>query len=133
MASLPDQQQWIAVMSQSLTHDEKAYFKALGARIAQRREELGLTQVQVSKALGIAQQRYASYEVGSRRVQVSMIPALSRALMTDAESLLGITATPSKRGPAPRFQQHLERIGSLPKSQQQVVLKMLEGALAQSR
>lgn len=126
------QQQWDAIMSQALSKDEKAYFKALGARIAERRNELGLTQVQIAEALDVTQQTYASYEVARRRIPVSMLPALARALMVDINSLLGETAKArARRGPAPVFQQHIERISSLPKSQQRIVLRMLEGIFAQ--
>jgi transcriptional regulator with XRE-family HTH domain len=125
-------QQWVAVMSQSLSQDEKAYFKALGARVAQRRQEVGLTQVQLAEALGVAQQTLGSYEVGRNRIPVSMLPALAQALKVEIEVLLGNAAKSKlKRGPPPQFQQHIERIGTLPKAQQRLVMQMLEGIFAQ--
>jgi transcriptional regulator with XRE-family HTH domain len=112
--------------------DENQYFKAMGRRVAQRRNELGLTQVQLAEALKVAQQTYACYEVGNRRIPVSLIPTLSRALKIETDVLLGDTAkTRSKRGPAPKFQQHLERISELPKPKQRMVLEVLEAVLAQ--
>ena len=91
-----------------------------------------MTQVQMAEALDIAQQTYASYEVGFRRVPVSMLPTIARVLSMETDSLIGAPSkTRSKRGPAPKFQQHLERISQLPKSQQRFVLRMLETALAQ--
>ena len=130
--ALLDHQQWVATMAQAMSQDEKVYFKALGARIAQRRNELELMQVQVGEALGVAQQTYASYEVGRRRIPVSLLPALARTLKTDINTLLGETAkTLSKRGPAPKFQQHIERISRLSKPQQRIVIQVLESLLAQ--
>jgi hypothetical protein len=38
---------------------------------------------------------------------------------------------PAKRGPAPRLQQHLERISALPKPRQRAVLHVIEAMLAQ--
>ena len=34
-----------------MTHDEKAFFKALGARIAELRKESDITQVQLAEAM----------------------------------------------------------------------------------
>jgi transcriptional regulator with XRE-family HTH domain len=123
----------VATMNhQSMSEDEKAYFKALGARIAQRRKQLGLTQTQLAEALSIAQQTFASYEVGRHRIPVSLLPALAQALKVEIEVLLGNAAKSKlKRGPPPQFQQHIERIGTLPKAQQRLVMQMLEGIFAQ--
>ena len=132
MAILLNQSQVAAIMNhQGMSKEEKVYFQELGARIAQRRQELSLTQTQVADALKIAQQTYASYEVGRHRIPVSLLPALSRALSMDTDTLLGITKPQSKRGPAPKFQQQIEQIGKLPKVQQKIVVKMLDGLLAE--
>ena len=48
------------------------------------------------------------------------------------EALLAEEPKPSKRGPAPKIQQQLERISQLPKTQQRLVMQMLEGVLAQT-
>jgi transcriptional regulator with XRE-family HTH domain len=126
MASLT---QYIAAMTQ----DEKDYFKVLGARVAQLRKEQALTQVQLAEALGIAQQMVASYEVGRRRIPVSMLQALAQALSVDIDGLLGGTAKArGKRGPAPVLARHMERISALPKTQQKFVIQVLESVLAQA-
>jgi transcriptional regulator with XRE-family HTH domain len=126
MASLT---QYIAAMTQ----DEKDYFKVLGARVAQLRKEQALTQVQLAEALGISQQMVASYEVGRRRIPVSMLQALALALAVDIDGLLGDAAKArSKRGPAPVLARHMERISSLPKTQQKFVIQVLESVLAQA-
>jgi transcriptional regulator with XRE-family HTH domain len=126
MASLT---QYIAAMTQ----DEKDYFKVLGARVAQLRREQALTQVQLAEALGISQQMVASYEVGRRRIPVSMLQALAQALSVDIDGLLGDTAKArGKRGPAPVLARHMERISALPKTQQKFVIQVLESVLAQA-
>ena len=126
MASLS---QYIAVMTQ----DEKDYFKVLGARVAQLRHDQNLTQVQLAEALGISQQMVASYEVGRRRIPVSMLQALARALSVDIDGLLGDAAKArAKRGPAPVLARHMERISALPKTQQKFVIQVLESVLAQA-
>jgi transcriptional regulator with XRE-family HTH domain len=116
-----------------MTHDEKAFFKALGARIAELRKDSAITQVQLAETMGVSQQTVASWEVGRRGVPVSNLPLLARTLGVSVEALIGEQTTPvAKRGPTPKMQQQMERLNKLPKAQQQVVMKMLEGALSQT-
>ena len=116
-----------------MTQDEKEYFKVLGSRVAHLRKELGLTQVQLAETLGISQQMVASYEVGRRRIPVSMLPSLAQALKVQTDALLGNeTKARSKRGPAPKWQQQIEAIAQLPKAQQRFVSQVLDTVLAQA-
>jgi len=117
MVALENQQSGVA-MGQSLSQDEKIYFKTLGARIAQRREELDLTQ-----------QTYAAYEVGRHRLPVSLLPVLSEVLSIEVEVLLGMAAKNAKRGPAPKYQQQIEQISRLPKPQQRMLTDVIDGLL----
>ena len=119
-------QMWIEAMTQ----DSKKFFKELGARVAVLRKEQGLTQVQLAEMLGISQQLVASYEVGRRRIPVSALPTLAKALAMPIEALLGVSNGAAKRGPTPKLQQQMERINRLPKAQQKVVMRMLEGVLS---
>ena len=116
----------------SMTQDEKAFFKQLGARIAEFRKSAAITQVQLAETLSVSQQTVASWEVGRRGVPVAILPALARALSVSIENLIGEKATPGKRGPTPQLQQKIERLTRLPKAQQRLVLQMLDGVLAQA-
>ena len=116
-----------------MTQDEKAFFKAMGAHIAEARKGSSITQVQLAETMGVSQQTVASWEVGRRGVPVSVLPLLARTLGTTVEALIGETArTPAKRGPTPKLQQQVERLSRLPKSKQRVVMEMLEGVLSQA-
>ena len=116
-----------------MTQDEKEYFKILGSRVARLRKGLGLTQVQLAETLGISQQMVASYEVGRRRIPVSMLPSLAQTLKVQTDALLGNeTKAKAKRGPTPKWQQQIEAIAQLPKAQQRFVSKMLDTVLAQA-
>ena len=117
-----------------MSPDERAFFQTVGARITQARKDADLTQVQLADALAIPQPQLASYEVGRRRVPVSMLPRLARALDAPIEELIGEEAAspiPGRRGPASRMQQQLERIQRLPKAQQRFVMQMIDTVLAQ--
>lgn len=116
-----------------VTHDEKLFFKQLGARIAALRKDQGLTQVQLAEVLGLTQQMVASYEVGRRRVPVSLLPQIAETLATSLDELIGKKdVQPAKRGPAPKLQQQIERIQQLPRTQQRFVMQMLDTVIAQA-
>jgi len=120
------------VPHEPMTHDEKVFFRQLGSRIADARKALSLTQQQLGDSLGISQQMVASYEVGRRRVPISLLPSLARALSSSIEALIGEEPKSSaKRGPAPKIQQQLERLSSLPKATQRAVMRVLDSVIAQ--
>jgi transcriptional regulator with XRE-family HTH domain len=118
--------------SEPMSPDEKAFFKQLGARIAEFRKNASITQVQLAETLSVSQQTVASWEVGRRGVPVATLPGLAHALSVSIESLIGEKAPPSKRGPAPLLQQKIEQLTRLPKAQQKLVLQMLDGVLSQA-
>ena len=115
-----------------MTQDEKAFFKAMGARIAQLRKDSSITQVQLAQVMEVSQQTITSWEVGRRGVPVSAVPALARALGCSVETLVGEKPSPVRRGPAPKLQQHMERISQLPKPKQRFVMEVLDTVLAQA-
>ena len=111
---------------------EKSFYAGLGRRIADRRKAQGITQVELAKDLGIAQQTMAHYEGGVSRIAVETLSQLAVALDTSVEALIGTsTRSTNKRGPAPKLQQQLERITQLPKAQQRFVIQMLDTVLQQ--
>jgi hypothetical protein len=55
------------------------------------------------------------------------------ALGVSVEELIGEPqARTRRRGPAPKLQQHLERISQLPRAKQRFVMEVLESVLAQA-
>jgi transcriptional regulator with XRE-family HTH domain len=121
------------VNTMAITAVEREFFVSLGSRIAQLRKEAHLTQVQLAHTLDVAQPTLNAYELGQRRVPVSALPALAKALGVTLETLMGeADASARKRGPAPKLQQHMDRISQLPKPQQRFVLQVLESVLAQA-
>lgn len=115
-----------------MTQDEKAFFKALGARIAELRKNSAITQVQLAETMNVSQQTVASWEVGRRGVPVSSLPLLARTLGVSVETLIGEQTTTAKRGPTPKLQQQVERLSRLPKAKQKFVMEMLDGVLNQA-
>ncbi|NJO34684.1 MAG: hypothetical protein HC869_17705 [Rhodospirillales bacterium] len=50
----------------------------------------------------------------------------------DANELLGLQSATGRRGRTPLLQKQIERLHQLPKTQQKVVMQMLDGVLAQA-
>lgn len=86
----------------------------------------------MAEVLGVSQQTVNAYEMGSRRVPVSALPVLARALAVSIETLIGEAAKPAKRGPSRKLQQQLDRITQLSKPQQKFVMQMIDTVLAQA-
>lgn len=86
----------------------------------------------MADALEIAQQTYANYEVARARPSAAMLPDIAKLFGISVDELLGLKNGTSKRGPAPKLQQQMERINQLPKAQQKFVIKMLETVLSQA-
>lgn len=116
----------------AMTPIEKAFYEQLGRRMAERRKELGITQVQLAEALGIAQQTMAHYEGGKVRIAAATLPTIAQALGIEISTLIGNATTHGrgKRGPKPRIQQQLEQLSKLPKAKQRAVEQILESVLS---
>lgn len=117
-----------------ISSEDRAFSKALGARIAQLRREQGITQVQFAEILGVSQQAVHSYEMAERRVPVSKLPVLANALAVSIEELIGTPepAGAKRRGPPPKLLQQIERIQRLPKAQQRFIMQMIDTVLQQA-
>jgi len=61
-----------------MTAKGKIFHVQLGRRIAESRKAADITQVELAKTLGIAQQTMAHYEGGVSRIAVALLPVLGR-------------------------------------------------------
>ncbi len=117
-----------------MTAADKQFVKELGRRVAQLRQEAGLSQQVVADHLGIAQQTLAHYEGGRLRLPVVLVPKLAQLFGVPTDALLGVPgARAGKRGPAPKLQHQLERLQRLPKAKQKLILELLDGMLLSHR
>lgn len=116
-----------------MSSTDQEFFKAMGARIASARKARDLTQQDLAEQLGIAQQTYAQYETGIRRIPASMLPKLAQNLGLTLEELMGVgSGSRYKPGPSSKFELQIERLRQLPRATQKVVMNMLDGVLAQA-
>lgn len=116
----------------AISDGERSFFIELGQRIAQHRKALD----QLAGLLGVSQQAMNSFEKGRRRVPMSALPSIARAVGASLDELIvdeaptASKATPKKRGPAPKIQQQLEQLSRLPKAKQRAVMQVLDSVLA---
>ncbi|MCC1494780.1 helix-turn-helix domain-containing protein [Cognatishimia sp. F0-27] len=101
----------------------------VGARIRQRRLELGLTQTDLAQQISVRFQQVQKYENGQNRVAASRLWQISRALDTPMSYFfadIGEDQLP-KPLPAPsrRQQEILRLIGALSDVQREAVLAFL--------
>jgi len=116
-----------------MTPAESSFYVHLGRRMAERRKELGITQVQLAETLAIAQQTLAHYEGGKVRIAAAALPVIAEALSLDIQALIGAATNrkaSGKRGPKPKIQQQLEQLSKLPKTKQRAVEQILASVLA---
>lgn len=62
---------------------------AVGMRIRMRRDELGLTQQDLARAVGVTFQQVQKYERGTNRVSASRLIQIAERLKTTGSALLG--------------------------------------------
>ena len=84
-------------------------------------------------ALGVSQQTVQAYAVDRTRLQVAALPTAARTLSMSLEELFGedTQARRSKRGPASKLENQLERVSTLPRPRQHMVIDVIEAMLAQ--
>jgi transcriptional regulator with XRE-family HTH domain len=125
----------------AMSPDEQPYFQGLGQRIAKARAAADLTQVQLADTLGISQPQLAFYEVGKRRVPVSMLPGLAKALGVPVEALIADNEATSlaptsprrtRKGPVSKLEQQFDAVTKLPKGEQRIVARFLDTMIAGS-
>jgi transcriptional regulator with XRE-family HTH domain len=78
---------------------------ALGSRIRLRRRELGLSQEQLAREVGITFQQVQKYEHGTNRVSFSRLVEIARALRC---GVMGIVGDLDQQNPTSTFSRHID-------------------------
>jgi transcriptional regulator with XRE-family HTH domain len=105
----------------------------VGRRIRGIRESRGITQVEMARALGIAQSNVSAMERGTRGMTVHQVVKLARVLKVSVDEILvGSNGSPAVR-PATSLKllRRLQRIEKLPEARQRVVLKFIDALIDQ--
>jgi transcriptional regulator with XRE-family HTH domain len=106
--------------------------ESLSDRIARLRRERGYSQTELAERIGIIQALVSDYEKGKLRLSADMALRFARALEVSTDDLL----QPKKRGktealkPSRKVLRRLEKIETLPRTQQTAVLKSIDMMLS---
>ena len=106
----------------------------LGERIAQARQQAGLTQQQLAAKLGTSQRVVTYWEREAVGLRADQLAKLAEALGVSADYFLGRGDT-KRRGPGPtgKARQIFEQVSQLPRSRQQRILATVEDMLTAQR
>ena len=101
----------------------------LGERIAQARQQAGLTQKQLAEKLGVSQRVVTYWEREASGLRADQLSNLAEALGVSADYLLGRERKKRGSGPAGKARLLFEQVSQLPRSQQQRILATVEDML----
>ena len=98
-----------------------------GERLYQLRLEKGFSQQQVAERCSVTQQAYAGWERSTTALRPFDLTKLASAFDVSADELLGLKATPKRKGgPVGRAHRLFEKVSTLSRKQQQKVLDSVE-------
>lgn len=117
---------------EAINQSERAYFRSLGKRIAQLRRQHDMTQADLAQLLVLSQQTVYAYEAGSRRVQLDMIPNLTKIFDVSCDELLGIKPLrePATECIPGKLMRHLGNMKRLSPADQGFIIRIAETMLA---
>jgi transcriptional regulator with XRE-family HTH domain len=106
--------------------------ESIGERLTRIRKDRGFTQVELAEKIGIIQSLVSSYESGALKLSAEMAVRFAMALEVATDDLLMPgTKSNGKNGKTPsrKILRRLEKIETLPRTQQIAVLKTIDNAL----
>lgn len=111
--------------------------ESFGHRLARLRKERGFTQVELAEKVGIIQVLVSDYERNKLRPYADIVVRFALALGVSADQLLGLPVTEKKKPTASstnrRWLRRLESVDSLPKRDQDALLRTIDAFLARSK
>lgn len=102
----------------------------LGERLARLRKAKGLSQVELARAIGVAQPIVSKYESGELRLHGELIVVLAGLLDVSADELLGLEPASSPQAPKDRrLVRRLEAFDKLPKRDRDALTRTIDAFL----
>ena len=105
--------------------------ESLGGRIGKLREDKRLTQAELAQQINVGQKLISDYELNKLRPNYEIIIKLALALEITTDELLGLKNIKNngKNKPSKKIIRRMEKIGTLPVSQQKFILRTLDSHL----
>ena len=105
-----------------------------GERLHSAREELGLSQAQVAKEIGITQNAYAMWERHPIALKPEQIEQVAKVLKIPIEILFVSGGTKQRKGgPTGKVRKIFEEVNKLPRNQQQRIVSVVEDMITARR
>ncbi|CAN5341530.1 hypothetical protein BH09MYX1_BH09MYX1_62210 [soil metagenome] len=109
--------------------------ESFGPRLARLRKDRGFTQVELAEKSGLIQALISDYERDRLRPHADIIVRFALALGVSADELLGLRGEQAKKGvvKSRRFLRRLELVDTLPKRDQDALLRTIDAFLTRSK
>ena len=105
-----------------------------GKRLIELRKSRGLAQGEFADLLGVTPQTVEYYERRAKNPSLDLLLKLAAALGVTVSELVGdVPQKRAKPGPPSDLEERLEKIRRLPRKEQEVVLRMLDGVINSAR
>ena len=111
---------------------KKSESSTLGQRLARFRRLRGLTQTDLADKLGLSQPNISDYERDLFRPNSDTIVRIAQVLKISADELLGLRVSKSQPSVSPKLLKRLAKIESLPKRDQQALLRTIDAFLSKA-
>lgn len=72
----------------TIKQQSRVFFRALGKHITNCRKQIGMTQAELARAIGVSQQAVFAYELGERRVSVLVLVKLAAIFQTTPDEMI---------------------------------------------
>ena len=116
-------------MASGRTTNKQAPF--FGQRLSYFRKKRGMTQQEFAAALEISRSLVHHYERSCPNPTTDFVLKATRTLDVSLDEFFELKPEKEKSGPSPKALKIAERISTLPKAKQSIVVGMLEGAIEQ--
>ena len=105
-----------------------------GMRLAQLRKAKGFTQRDFADNVGVSQRMIAYYEKHAKRPPLEKLEGIAKALTISIDELLGVKPVKKLRGATKNayLQRKLQLVTEFPKSDQKVVVGMIDALSAKN-
>jgi transcriptional regulator with XRE-family HTH domain len=98
-----------------------------GKRLAQAREQAGLTQTQLGDKLGLSQRAIAHWERDETALLPDQLDAVAKALKVSVDALVSGNGHPPKESaPRGKVRQVFEAVTRLPRRQQEKIVEVVD-------
>ncbi|MDZ4865254.1 MAG: helix-turn-helix transcriptional regulator [Gemmatimonadota bacterium] len=104
---------------------------SVGTRLAQVRQQRGLTQAELGTLVDVSKRVITYYENESPQPPGALLVDLAKALRCSLDELMGLKAPMEKTPPkTARLLKRLQQVEALPPADQRAVLKVVDALLA---